>query len=1437
MPKKKAPIGVLYDSVGDSFSQKKRVSVGNVKHSGNEKDISLVKPNPSYGMYSDIDSVSGDSGDNDISLCVGNSSFFGLATNIPKARKATFNLVCGSLFGLIDYRMNKDDVLLPLFLKISLEKKWVDPKIVKFQIEVSVRKFFTLDINLSAVEGKFVTAKTQYIRKIFSSVNGFGGATTSLKFEGIIQSTFTLEKSIEMAASLAREKGIDVNSNLKRQEMRSDQAVVIIKIPMNTLKDMIVTAVSEFGEIKSIKIQLIGMWQKAMMEFAKLSQADLLASKAFLFTLPVGTIAHNFGTLLEKTGGKTCIINRSLKTDNRICCAIVGFESNNNLESAFCMELIFGGVKLSWTKMDLVWCEKCRKFGHSALKYNASVVFLFEPSRTFKRVASDGRYLQLAKLYEKKGVPISCRATFGGKSWAQVVSLAGPSDGFCFSFGSELLIDWVSGILKKLSDIELVLMATPFSVPLLATFFSLVLHLDVDMAVYNMSLASAPLLLTVNDVILGSSLSFFKILTSKMNGLESKMVAFEVSISLVLDSWVLGIFQLVNKFNNVHVFCSGLDSDHVGAGVAIVMNRSLAKHVYKVSEISGRFLCIKLLFKNKLSVLILGLYADSFHKCASFKKCHDLDLVNFLGGSFFAKHDVFIVSKYFDMDYRAVSVSLGLDGLLDAKLNSFHKQANKDRWKFNFKSANKIKWNNFKSSTLTNATMFSGEFTASVRFLDLDAIWCVMHKVMTLLANKIFKKKWFKEFDEVFTRNSSKFHRLELLISKIVKVLHEEDAENFVYLMKCWSSVDNVKSSVVQNLVDSGAGSDHICSALFGVRKSYCASKLTESLRAKEANIKSAINKRMESFEVNKNHTIRSVLEHPFRKVVLDHLVSVLNMLLVILNLCLSDELVSGSWKEAWVSMIPKSYEWESVLTNICLIVLIEMACKILSKVLSDRISLACSAFDGLCGDNFSVLKSITTQSPIFTIGLVNMRKAYDSVGWKHLKNSLIRIKMCSKFIHFFGNIHNNYTNWVMTDFSLTDGYCHQESICRYRLNFHFISKNGHAESWAEHSSFFAAGTFVDDAIWVGSNQSAIQHILNVASEFFQINNISINNDKTVVILINSRINNPSLSISGLPISITKKEEFYRYLGIFLLTEGLFKPSLVKAYLDVCFFTNLVLKKAVSDKQFLYLVLVVLYLIVNALICKGLKLKFGLPQDFPSDTIHHPSFYGLKSFLQCQSESKIALLISFANSGGILGHLFSYRSHNLQLSLGGFLASSFQFYGGVPMFVVLGESLFYKFLSSLWHYGIVFVNQLHDCYGSVFSWHIFKQWKRLDPYGLVLEWFELSVAFFVAPYSSSSTSASVNSLDICCSDDFVFVCNRLSWVGTNSLSVYTDGSLKNLGTIGCRAGAAVFFEDINLDLGVGVQSLVSSTLTELWAIALALECMLVACSVYLFSDN
>ncbi|KAG9302512.1 hypothetical protein G9A89_007216 [Geosiphon pyriformis] len=303
---------------------------------------------------------------------------------------------------------------------------------------------------------------------------------------------------------------------------------------------------------------------------------------------------------------------------------------------------------------------------------------------------------------------------------------------------------------------------------------------------------------------------------------------------------------IANKFDGVWVFTSGLESGHLGVGVVVIMDFYLVRHVSRVSEdkilvsILGLYtgassvvqfsqagkinsFIAKTINESSLVILSGDFNEDSSHKCVSFRKYADLGLVNSLTTIDFifvspnlintiVHQEVLEVSKYFNTDYKAVSMS-----------------------KFNFKNAGEDKWNDFKDVTIANMAMFSNEFAVASRFSDLDTMWDVIRKVMVFLANEIFKKKWFKDNDHIFTKGSSRFHRLELLVSKIVRVSCEDG-----------------------DLVDSDASFDCVCSALSRAKKFYCALKLAESLKAKEVDIKSAINKRMESFETDKDHTIKT---------------------------------------------------------------------------------------------------------------------------------------------------------------------------------------------------------------------------------------------------------------------------------------------------------------------------------------------------------------------------------------------------------------------------------------------------------------------------------------------------------------------------------------------------------------------------------------------------
>ncbi|KAG9299017.1 hypothetical protein G9A89_020330 [Geosiphon pyriformis] len=1316
-----------------------------------------------------------------------------------------------AIIGSINYDMEeKEEVSLPFHKSFSLNKVWIDPKIIKTQMEIAVKKYFTLDINLLAVERKSATVKIQVIRKLFLRINDFGGATTPSKFKGIIRLTFTSSESMDKAALLARENNIIVNSNLKRQEIHSDRAVVIKKIPMDMPKDIIISFL-----IKKDSVHVA----KAMRNRDIWAFRDCF--KALLFTLLVGTTAHNLGNLLDNTGGKTCIINCLLDTGNRVYCAVVGFKFKNDLNSAFLTKPVFGGMHLSWARLDLVWCGKCGHLGHSALECNVSDMLPSGLLSSFNRKHAPGvDHLQLAKLYAKKNVSISCPAAFGGKSWTQVVSLAfssggspsGSVTGIGFSSletlglgdsspsstinnsslntrlaslkcSFELLAEQVFGIVRKLSFVELVPKVSSAGVPLLVGSVPLVYVLDSDMALNGeLALSTPHPLSTVLGT--GFSLSSLKVLTTKMGGLGSKMLLLLIlfwlginvsakqvdvlhwhvksglMVSFVTETKLRSSISpwIKNKFDGVCIFTSDLDIGFLSAGVAIIMNNSLARHVSKVEEVPGQIIAVWLLFRNKLSVSVIGLYAGASSgvcfgqasemnsliakavnssifvvlggdfnenrsgRSASFKFCSGLDLVNsfgvkwtidfiFVSGnlvSAVAGHRIGSVLDFFDTNHNAVMVSVGLGELLDVHLNSLYKQTNKNFMNF----------------------FFEAEAGG-----NLDAMWAILERGIVESADKVFVRHWFSEFQCSRNKHSSKFFGLELFIAKIVSKIGSGDMLGVDCLVRKWFTLDKTKTSAFSDLVILSGDSIVFLEHLSSVHKKYRRSKMFESRLAEEISIKKATEKHMESFASNKGGMIQSVLDWPFCKVVLDHLVVndelvlepeevkfkympldyirddafsgvirkvdmeelllvvgglpngkaaglsgipnklwkhdgkvVLSCLLVLLNACLSIDGVPVSWKKAWVLMIPKPYDWDSVLTNTHPIALIETARKILSKVLFNWISFTYSKFSVLRGDNFLVLKGTFMQSLVFAIGAV-------------VENALKK----------------NRELWLDS---------------------------------SELSSYFMAGAFVDDTIWVGNCQATIQNILDIVSEFFVINDISINNKKTVAIPINRGVKIVSLSINGLPILIAKKDEVHHYLGIFLSTKGLLKLSVAKMHSN-----------------------------------------------------------------QVQSKGKLAVLISFSNSFGVLGHLFEHRFLDLQV-LEWSPLNPLQFPVGLHV------SLVNNFLA-----------------------------------GMVKIFLCNKLSLTGASLASSVESTCLSGMSILDSEEFSAVVSGLHEVWSDSFEVFTNGSLKNFGEADVANGAAAFFPAIDMSIGIKVHGLLSSTMAKLQAIALSLECVPSFCTIVMHTDS
>ncbi|KAG9299745.1 hypothetical protein G9A89_013105 [Geosiphon pyriformis] len=152
----------------------------------------------------------------------------------------------------------------------------------------------------------------------------------------------------------------------------------------------------------------------------------------------------------------------------------------------------------------------------------------------------------------------------------------------------------------------------------------------------------------------------------------------------------------------------------------------------------------------------------------------------------------------------------------------------------------------------------------------------------------------------------------------------------------------------------------------------------------------------------------------------------------------------------------------------------------------------------------------------------------------------------------------------------------------------------------------------------------------------------------------------------------------------------------------------------------------------------------------------------------------------------------------------------------------------------------MFADQLLNSHGECFNWKNFRHWKCLNPRGPVLLWFTLVLGFVKDGGLVKGASPAVESplkLDVLDMNHFSFVCSSLKNASLPVILVYTDGSVKNFGTFNAVGGAATYFSDLGLHVGVEVHGLLSSTLAEMQAIVLALECVLAFSDVIVLSDS
>ncbi|KAG9305301.1 hypothetical protein G9A89_007796 [Geosiphon pyriformis] len=154
----------------------------------------------------------------------------------------------------------------------------------------------------------------------------------------------------------------------------------------------------------------------------------------------------------------------------------------------------------------------------------------------------------------------------------------------------------------------------------------------------------------------------------------------------------------------------------------------------------------------------------------------------------------------------------------------------------------------FEDASLAAASKAADNFEYHRTKDNINGMWTLLYWVVCFAVEATLVKTWSKDNRLVKTAVSSRFHKLELLVTKILFV--------------------EFKSSL-----GNGYGKMLVEQSLACFRKLYKSCKFLDSKATKDSQIWAAIAKYIEAFVNNKDQIIRSVLEKPFRKVILDHLV------------------------------------------------------------------------------------------------------------------------------------------------------------------------------------------------------------------------------------------------------------------------------------------------------------------------------------------------------------------------------------------------------------------------------------------------------------------------------------------------------------------------------------------------------------------------------------
>ncbi|CAB4384210.1 unnamed protein product [Rhizophagus irregularis] len=394
------------------------------------------------------------------------------------------------------------------------------------------------------------------------------------------------------------------------------------------------------------------------------------------------------------------------------------------------------------------------------------------------------------------------------------------------------------------------------------------------------------------------------------------------------------------------------------------------------------------------------------------------------------------------------------------------------------------------------------------------------------------------------------------------------------------------------------------------------------------------------------------------------------------LNECLRLKKIPQEWKLADLYPIPKPKPWGCKLVNTRPIVLLETIRKLMVSILNRRCSKIFKENEILKGNQFAGLEGNSTFEPIRIIKEIiqdaiedkkelwilalDMAKAYDRVNIYMLKKATERLKLPPEFIILITELFLERKNQVFTAVGKTNPYeiltginqgeiispllwciyydfllCQlQQNNLGYKISAEY-TQDIYVEKIKE-SIIFPGKAYMDDTTIIAKNQTQLENMLEIADNFYTLNDIKINKEKSELIL-------------GVWFNIKDDKNFV--------------IQQIKA--EVKKLCENIRRKKVTDKQMQYIfnALIILTIEYRAQVtmlseeeCNNIaspfrrmfKNKLGMSIRMPTALIEHNQIYNIKNIAESQLQAKGSNFLIQINDKGLLGKITNLRLKKLQ---------------------------------------------------------------------------------------------------------------------------------------------------------------------------------------------